>query len=63
MFWKKPCEHKNSSPINVTLSEGLNIVNYDVIGTIEREVHFCRGCRVLFLPWDKEKIGNFHEKS
>ena len=61
-FYKKPCEHKRSQPVNITLCETLNIVNSDIDGELHREIHFCRDCRVLFLPWNKEKFKNWHEK-
>jgi hypothetical protein len=60
-FYKKPCEHKKSYPVDITIVQGLNIINSDMEGEIHREVHFCRDCRVLFLPWDEEKIKNIHE--
>ena len=56
-FYKKPCEHKRSYPLEITVVQGLNIDR-----EIDREIHFCRDCRVLFLPWSKEKIKNLHER-
>jgi hypothetical protein len=60
-FYKKPCEHKKSYPVDLTIVQGLNIINSDMEGEVHREVHFCRSCRVLFLPWSEETIKNIHE--
>ena len=60
-FYKKPCEHKRSYSIDMTIVQGLNIINSDMEEEVHREVHFCRDCRVLFLPWSEEKIKHIHE--
>jgi hypothetical protein len=58
----KPCKHKNSVHTNIDLVEGLHIANTNIVGSICKEVHYCQDCRVVFVPMEKEKMMEFHEK-
>jgi hypothetical protein len=61
--FSKKCEHKNRRSLELTIVEELSIIG-DKNGTAEshKEVYYCKDCRVLFLPKDKEKIKNFKIK-
>jgi hypothetical protein len=61
-LFKKPCEHERRQSAQITLIENLSLVGSEnIVGEVHRPIYYCRDCRVLFLPWEEEKITEFHE--
>lgn len=55
------CRHKNRTYAQFSISEGMHIASTDIVGAVEKEVYYCKDCRVLFVPWESERIVGLHE--
>ena len=57
------CKHKRKVFAQITLCEGIKVANRDdITGTAEKDVYYCRDCRVLFVPLDSERVVDLHTK-